>query len=140
MFNSAITGEQIDMVNLLFSMFPNLSFDQGPLASATRTNNAQLVEAMCKLDPEAVNRSCSYVSLIAYACQGPESADVVSALLKASADPNKRPEHMLPFSNANYAVTGEMPALTFEEFFDHGYRFDDDCAERRSPSYSTVCL
>ncbi|KAM6507049.1 hypothetical protein FALCPG4_018439 [Fusarium falciforme] len=136
LLNSAIMGEQIDIVKLLFSIFPGLSFDQGPLGLAARTNNVQLIEAMCKLDPDASNGSYCYLTLIAYACQGPESAGVVSALLKGGADPNNRPEHMLPFSNANYAVTGEMPASIFEEFFDHGYRFDDNCAVRTAVSWN----
>ncbi|KAF4461545.1 ankyrin [Fusarium albosuccineum] len=136
LLNSAIKGEQIDMVNHLFSIFPGLSFDQGPLGLAARTNNAQLVEAMCKLDPGAANGSCCHLNVIAYACQGPESAGVVSALLKGGADPNQRPEHALPFSNANYAVTGELPASIFEEFFDHGYRFDDGWAVRAAVSWS----
>ncbi|KAM0437835.1 hypothetical protein ACHAPT_002200 [Fusarium lateritium] len=130
MISAAIDGQQISMVNFLFFKFPNTSLDCGPLAWATRTGNSQLVEAMCKLDPAAADGAYAHVNLLVYASQGPENADIVSILLKAGADPNKPAEHTPPFSNTSYAVTGNMPALTFEEFFDHGYRFDDGWAVR----------
>lgn len=130
MIIAAVNGQQIELVRFLFSKFPNTSLDHGVLAEATKTGNTQLVEAMCKLDPAAANGACYHLNLLVYAYQGPNSAEIVSVLLKAGADPNKPAEHSPPFSNAGYAVTGNMPLSTFEDFFDHGYRFDDGWAVR----------
>ncbi|KAF3765371.1 hypothetical protein M406DRAFT_329286 [Cryphonectria parasitica EP155] len=132
MLHAAIRGEQIDMVNFLSSTFPKLNMNSGPLVWAIDTGNVELVEAICKIHPAAANGAYQHMNNLAYACFEPKNAEIVRVLLQYGADPNKPAEHTPPFSNVSYAVAGGMPLSTFEQFFDHGYLFNDGWAVRRA--------
>lgn len=138
MFHTALTNKRANIVEFLCSAFPNNNMDCGPLVWAVETGDIQLVEAICKVDPAATNGAYGYRNTLAIACEKPENAEIVRMLLKYGADPNRPAEHTPPWSNAGWAIIGNMPASTFEDFFDYGYRFDDPWAVRFAVSHKRL--
>lgn len=124
MLATATEHRQIATVAFLYTTFRNAN--NGPLAIAIETGDLELVRTMCKLDPAAVNGETSHMSMLAFACcSDAKNPEIVRILLEHGADPNKPAPHAPLFSNAWYAVMGDMPASTFTQFIDAGYALDD---------------
>ncbi|KAJ4424532.1 hypothetical protein N0V82_000856 [Gnomoniopsis sp. IMI 355080] len=84
-------------------------------------------------DPAAVNGETSHMNVLAFACcSDTKNPEIVRILLEHGADPNKPAPHASAFSNAWYAVMGDMPASTFTQFFDAGYALDDPSVFREA--------
>lgn len=125
MVHHAIQGRQSDTLSFLWSKFPGTSFAGGPIAAAINTVDSEVVKTVCKLDPAAPNSASGHSNVLALACASEKHADVVRVLLENGADPNRPPEHIPPYSDISYAVTGHLPLSTFEQFFDAGYHCND---------------
>ncbi|KAF2641620.1 hypothetical protein P280DRAFT_517812 [Massarina eburnea CBS 473.64] len=129
MLATAITHHQAATIIYLGTKFPKTSCFGAPMSAAIDTDNAEVLRAVCSIDPATASTELgddSTILALGYACSRPNGAELVKVLLEAGADPNEMPPFRLPGClNVSAAVQNGLPTETFEYFFDAGYRGND---------------
>ncbi|PVI06921.1 hypothetical protein DM02DRAFT_378572 [Periconia macrospinosa] len=135
MFIAAIENQQIEIISILCTKFPKPRLQGTPLREAIRTENADVLRAVCQTDPESVASQelgdDDTINALGYAASRGNGALLVKVLLDAGADPNVPPPFLMPSCwNVSAAVVAGLPKSTFEQFFDAGFRSNDPHAAR----------